>query len=313
MASLANPADMRAYIVERLVGATGEPDHVVSAARTLAERALPAIRVGLGSSLSTPVGVEIDGVELARLASSRPASDDHGALSVVSSAGSPDALILSIDAQGVAILVSALFGGDPDLPVAPIERALSPTEIEVATMAFVEVAKAINGTGPRSFGLNLPLPPALAGADVETCVIRDGPAVRIGLAITTGRTSGRLALFMPQRLLLKNRGDAGASVPVGRAASDNDWGERFGEEVMRSSVALQATMPLVRMTLAEVACLQAGQVIEFGDGAQSAAKLSARHKTLFVCEFGKLGQNYTVRIRQPFDARQDLIDGLVER
>ena len=54
-----------------------------------------------------------------------------------------------------------------------------------------------------------------------------------------------------------------------------------------------------------------GQVIELEGDAQSQAKLSARQKTLFVCEFGKLGQNYTVRIRHPFDAGQDFIDGLV--
>ena len=45
--------------------------------------------------------------------------------------------------------------------------------------------------------------------------------------------------------------------------------------------------------------------------AQSKALLSARQKTLFVCEFGKLGKNYTVRIRHPFDAGQDLMDGLL--
>jgi len=41
------------------------------------------------------------------------------------------------------------------------------------------------------------------------------------------------------------------------------------------------------------------------------ARLSARGQTLFVCEFGKLGQNYTVRIKHPFDAGQDFIDGLM--
>ncbi|TIL62581.1 MAG: flagellar motor switch protein FliM, partial [Mesorhizobium sp.] len=43
----------------------------------------------------------------------------------------------------------------------------------------------------------------------------------------------------------------------------------------------------------------------------SHARLSARDKTLFVCEFGKLGQNYTVRVRHPYDAGQDFIDGLM--
>ena len=37
-----------------------------------------------------------------------------------------------VDADAIAVVVSALFGGDPDLPIAPIERELSPTEIEVA-------------------------------------------------------------------------------------------------------------------------------------------------------------------------------------
>ena len=33
MASPASPAEMRAYIIERLVGETGEPDRVTDAAR----------------------------------------------------------------------------------------------------------------------------------------------------------------------------------------------------------------------------------------------------------------------------------------
>ena len=41
MSSPASPAEMRAYIIERLVGETGEPDRVIEAARALAERAMP--------------------------------------------------------------------------------------------------------------------------------------------------------------------------------------------------------------------------------------------------------------------------------
>ena len=38
MASPASPAEMRAYIIERLVGETGEPDRVTDAARGAVER-----------------------------------------------------------------------------------------------------------------------------------------------------------------------------------------------------------------------------------------------------------------------------------
>ena len=55
----------------------------------------------------------------------------------------------------------------------------------------------------------------------------------------------------------------------------------------------------------------ASELIEFDAEAQSQAKLSTRQKTLFVCEFGRLGQNYTVRVRHPFEAGQDVMEGLV--
>ncbi len=69
-------------------------------------------------------------------------------------------------------------------------------------------------------------------------------------------------------------------------------------------------MPLSRMTLGQLAQLRPGQVIEIEQSAQANAQLSARDRTLFVCEFGKLGQNYTVRIRHPYDAGQDFMDSL---
>ena len=309
MASPASPAETRAYIIERLIGDTGEPDHVTEAARALAERALPAIVRGLSETLAVTVAIELKTVELSRLAAARPNGEGH-AMTIAASASSPDALVLTMDPQAVAVIVSALFGGDPDVAVAPIARGLSPTETEVATLVFEEIAKAVNGSGDRAFEFKLPLPAAISGADLKKHVIRDGPGVRAVFAVSTPAGSGKIALTMPQRVLLKHRGRNGAA-QESAAGPAAQWRQRFSEEVMRSTVDLQATMPLGRMTLAEVAGLHEGQVIEIEAEAQSQVRLSARQKTLFVCEFGKLGQNYTVRIRHPFDAGQDFIKGLM--
>ncbi len=302
---------MRAYIVERLVGEIGEPDHIVDTARSLAERALPAIRQGLADNLSAPLQVEITGVELVRFSEARPSGADNHAMTVASSPSSPDALILMMDPNALALCVSTLFGGDPDLTVTPIERPLSPTEVEVASMAFEEVAKAINGSGARAFEFRMPLPFAITGAELRKFVIRDGPAVRVSFSVASKTTSGSLSLTMPQRVLLKHRSDGAQFVAGAPAAAETEWRERFNEEVMRSAVSLEATMPLASMTLGELSTIQLGQIIEFEESAQSSARLSSRNKTLFVCEFGKLGQNYTVRIRHPFDAGKDLIEGLM--
>lgn len=307
MASPANPADMRAYILERLVGDIGEPDHVIEAARALAERAIPAVLQGFADCLAAPVGVELRNVELARFADARPEDATGHAMTIAASASSPDALILLLDPGAIAVAVSTLFGGDPDQPVAPIERELSPTEIEVATMLFGEFAKAINGSGARAFDIRFPLAPSITGVDLRKQIVRDGPAVRIVFAVFTPAGSGKLTVLMPQRVLLKHRGNGGSA----EAAPNADWRAKFNEEVMRSSISLEATMPLSRLTLGEIAGFEEGQVIELDAGAQAQARLSARNKTLYVCEFGKLGQNYTVRIRHPFDAGQEFMDGLV--
>jgi flagellar motor switch protein FliM len=307
MANPATPAEMRAYIIERLVGETGEPDRVTDAARSLIERSAGAIRDGLKQNLSLDMTIELTSVELSRMADAKPDGEGH-AMMVAASPSSPDALVMTIDADAVALVVSALFGGDPGIAVAPIMRDLSPTEIVVASRVFEEIAKGLGQAGDKALDVTMPLPPAMSGVDLKKHILRDGPGVRIVLAISMPAGAGSVVLTVPQRLLLKGAGSGAASQKAGPAGQ---WRQRFSEEVMRSGVELQATMPLARMTLGQITGLQVGQLIEFEGEAQSQAKLSARQKTLFVCEFGKLGQNYTVRVRHPFDAGQDIMDGLV--
>lgn len=308
MTSPASPADMRTFIVERLVGETGEPEQVLAAARALAERAVPAIVAGLHENMAVAVAMEVTGVEIVRFIEVRPLETNH-AMTIAASASSPDALVLSIDNDALAVVVSTLFGGDPQEAVPPIARELSPLETEVATMVFEQVAQAVNGSGPRAFEFKLPLPLAITGKEMMKHPLRDGPAVQVTFSVATPASRGTMALTMPQRVLLKHRGDTGAAA-TGQAPA-TEWRDRFSEEVMRSTVTLEATMPLGRLTLGDLAGFEKGQVIELEETAQTQARLSARGKTLFVCEFGKLGQNYTVRIRHPFDAGQDFIDGLL--
>jgi flagellar motor switch protein FliM len=312
MSSPGTPAETRAYIVERLVGDTGEPDHVIEAARNVAERALEPISEGLAMALSGVLALELKTVELARLAEARPAEGTRAAMVVVASSSSPDALVMTIDAQAVAILLNVMFGGDPDLPVAPIERDFSAIELEVAALALNEFAKGVNGSGARSMDIRFPLPALVSSAvELKKLVLRDGPAVRACFSIGAGSSPGRVDLYMPQRVLLKHRGRPGAAGSQEEPAQPGEWQASFGKEVMRSGVRLEATMPLGAMTLDELTGLTVGQIIELPVEARSEARLLAKGNTLFVCEFGRLGQNYTVRVRHPFDAGQDLMDNLL--
>lgn len=301
--SLRNP------IVERLIGDTGEPEHIIRAARSLGLRALPAIRDSLNEQVSYPIEIELETVALARMADARRPNVENDALVVAASATSPDALMLIADSQAISLLVSALFGGDPDMRVLPILRPLTMIEMELTSVVFEATAKALNGSGVRALSIKFPMPAAISGQDLKKLVIRDGPAVRMSFKLVAPSGEGSFTVMMPQRVLLLHRGDG--SLDADEGSQKERWHARFSEEVMRSAVRLEATVPLSSMTLGELSSLFVGQVIEMPETASTSTVLSAHRKPLFTCEFGKLGQNFTVRITEPFEQGKDFIDGLM--
>ena len=293
-------------ILEQLVGETGEPERVLDAARSLAQRSLPALRLGLNAELASPLDVEIEDVAITRFVDAKPASGSFSAVTVAASQTSPDALVLAADASAASLLLAALFGADADQPIEAITREPTATELDIVAMAFERFAQVVNGSGERSMTIALPLPQPLAGKELDRLVLRDGPAVTIRFKLVLPGGAGFISVTMPQRVLLQHRAVEGAEdsgAPV--------WRTRFGEEIMRSSVDLVATVEMERMTLGAIAALQVGQVLALPEGAQAATRLSARGRTLYICEFGKLGQNYTVRVSSDYDAGKDFIDGLL--
>lgn len=290
-------------IVERIVGETGEPGAIVEAARGLSARVLPALAEALAQAIAPPLCLELETVAVARIAEARP--DGEGfALAIAASEASPDALILTLDPAACGLLVALLFGSDADAPAPAMGRDLSPTETDICSLAFEAIAAALNGSGERALALRLPVPPAIAGQELRKLALRDGPGVQITFSLGTQANRGRLALTMPQRLLVKYRTAGAEHLPPAT------WTERIGAEVRRTDVTVRATMPLARMTLSQLAALEPGQLIAFQDDAVSQVRLSARQKTLFVCDFGKLGSNYTVRVRHPFENGSALLQAL---
>ncbi len=242
MATPAAPAEMRAYIIERLVGETGEPGRVTDAARGLIERAVPAIRDALKQNLALDLAVEPASVELSRMADAKPDGEGH-AMMVAASPASPDALVLTMDPDAVALIVSALFGGDPGIAIIPISRDLSPTETVVASRVFEEIAEGAAALPATSRSIRA----AAAASDQRRRAEEAHTARRAGRThrarhLHRRHGVGRIVLTMPQRLLLKGAGADGSQ----KAGPAGQWRQRFSEEVMRSGVELRATMPLAQ-------------------------------------------------------------------
>jgi len=304
-----SPASAPSSIIERLIGATGDPEEVVRAGQAVAERILKPLRAGLEDSASEPVAVEIEAVAVERTTEILVGAGPHDALTVGSSTASPDALSIRLEAKAISVLVNALFGAEAEIAAGGIERDLSPVEIEVANLVCRLVAVAYNGFNAPARRIKLPLAPVVSGESLKEFAVRDGPGLRIDFAVGAEPERGRVSLFMPQRVVLQRGGDE--ADPALAEALSAEWAARFNEEVMRARVTLQATLSVGRMTLGQVAAFRRGHVIELSRTAPTETRLSARNRQLFVCEFGRLDENYTVRIKTPVAESQDIIDGLV--
>ncbi|GHC64636.1 FliM/FliN family flagellar motor switch protein [Limoniibacter endophyticus] len=302
-------AEKRALIIERLIGDTGEPGQIVRAARKMGERVLPSVSKTLAELLPAPVEIEISAVEVTRFSEALRGLSQSSALLIAASSSSPDALVMHLEAQGVAILVNALFGGAVDDEVEVHDKALSPTELDVASLIFKPFAEALNGSGKRALDLKMPLPEPINGQGLKKQSLRDGPAVHLALTLTLGANSGVLHLYMPQRVFLQHRGNAIAD-EAGNEPKE-DWSEKFSGEIKRSKVSMEAQIMLGRLTLAQIADFHAGQVLPLDIGAMESVLLKAGSSKLFSCEFGKLGDQYTVRVREPFDAERDLMNEIL--
>ncbi|MCV0407030.1 MAG: hypothetical protein K5872_12460, partial [Rhizobiaceae bacterium] len=220
------PAMMQASILERLTGETGDPAHLVETARSLCRRGCPPFAQALARELGAPVEVELGDVEIARMGEAVSERGANDALVLAASAASPDALVMRLDPDAVSLAVGVLFGADPDMPVAAIERDLSSTEIEVAAIVFDCLAKALDGSGERGLRIRFPLGAPVSGEEAAKVALRDGPAVRMTFSLFTPAGSGRLTLTMPQRLLLKPRGEGGVANEADRARQP-EWANRF--------------------------------------------------------------------------------------
>jgi flagellar motor switch protein FliM len=301
-----SPAALRGMLIERLVGETAEPDKVTSAARALGERALPPIAKAISGLVPSTLQFELESVELGRIGEMFQTGSDVEPLTVAAAANSPDALLMSMDEACVSMFTGLLFGAGPDAPIARIERPLSATEREICGLLFQRVAEALNGSGTRAMNVRFPLPKPILGEDRRKQVYRDGPSARLIYRMFNEGGSGRMCVTMPQRIVLTPRGNDEA--PMGAAGQ---WQARFGGEIMRSKVNVEATIPMGTLTLGQIASLVEGQVLEMPAESPGDTRLSARDKTLFVCEFGKLGQHYTVRVKHPFDPEADLMNNLL--
>ncbi|MDR7028566.1 flagellar motor switch protein FliM [Rhizobium rosettiformans] len=220
--------------------------------------------------------------------------------------------VLACGNSFVITLMENLLGALPETIQEPIERPLSQIELDLAVMVYDKIANVLR-SGVNAAGGFEPLLEKAHNAEDRPKPEEDHVdeyAVTVKLGITLGTVTSEFYLIIPQKALLKTVVTMPKSKGQG-GKSKKEWQEQIAEQVRRSQVTLEARIRLDSLTLSTVSRLVAGDVIPFRDKGDVMVDVSANGKNLYVCEFGRAGENYTVRVKDNVSSEDEILKHLM--
>ncbi|WP_377294107.1 FliM/FliN family flagellar motor switch protein [Rhizobium sp. SG2393] len=211
----------------------------------------------------------------------------------------------------IITMMEALLGADPKRIPEPRARRLSAIELDIATMVFDKIGEVLrtsaNATGGfetfvgRPYNIEERRP-------TEEGVINPHAAV-IRMTIGIGATLSVFSVIVPQQTLLKTEVVVPKSVQARKGR--NAWSEKLEEQVRRSSVTLEARISLESLSLDTISRLQPGDIIPFRDAQDVRVDVNANGRDLYVCEFGRAGVRYTVRVKDTHGSDEDIFNHIM--
>ena len=211
----------------------------------------------------------------------------------------------------IITLMENLLGALPETIDTPAARPLSKIELDLAVMVLDKIGNVLRSgvNAPGGFEPFIERPRNAsdrnrpAGEDDEFAVV-------IRMTIGIGAISSEFAIVVPQKALLKTVISFPKSSNQG-GRGQKEWTEQITEQVHRSNVTLEARIRLDTLTLNTISRLMAGDVIPFQDKGDVKVDVSANGRDMYVCEFGRAGANYMVRVKDNISTDDELLQHLM--
>jgi flagellar motor switch protein FliM len=204
-----------------------------------------------------------------------------------------------------------MLGAVSDSIEEPEPRPLSKIELDVAAMIFDRVSGVLSTAVGDGNGYEPVIGPAynVEGRKATADGSEDTFAATVKMSVGIGPVLSTFYLVAPQQALLKSKIEPPR--PASIAKSRKEWSDQLSEQVRRSKVTLQARIRLESQTLDTVSRLQAGDIIPFHDANDVRVDVSANGSKLYVCEFGRSGARYTVRVKDTYGSEDELLQHII--
>lgn len=214
----------------------------------------------------------------------------------------------------VMALMERMLGAMPETIMEPEVRPLSQIELDLSALVLERMGGVLRSGVNAAGGFEPTIDPPFNATGKSTAEeeISGLFGLLIRMKVEIGKVASEFVLIIPQRTLLKTT--IITPKPSAQALKkQEEWLELITEQVKRSQVTLEARIRLQTLSLQTVSRLVAGDVIPFRDKDRDdiCVEVSANGSNMYNCEFGRAGENYTVRVKNNVSTDDEILRHLM--
>ncbi|TXR47218.1 FliM/FliN family flagellar motor switch protein [Phyllobacterium endophyticum] len=266
--------------------------------------------IRIAARTDVAIGTDFSGIEALEREAIAEAVRSAALVGMVPATKWGSQLILAADRGFVDCSVEALFGAGASNDSAAEKRPLTSVDLGVVRQIFAEVTASLDHMFSGASEPLFQIGELVEAAHLAPATLGETRMICCTLALRVSGRSGYLRILLP-RSSFKPMQEAIARL-LRRPAhhSDPTWAKKLRLEVSRARIDVEAYLQQGTMTLEQISLLQPGQVLHLPKDAIDQVRLRSGKQALYRCRLGKTGSAFTVRITDPVNEEEDLLDEL---
>lgn len=222
-------------------------------------------------------------------------------------------LLIGVDRRFVFSLVEAAIGGDGSETPFESDRPFSTFELQLAQKILEMAANSLQTSFSQVVPTTFKIEKVESKLEFSALGPRNIPSVVTQLLFQVIDQGGRMFVLIPQSAIYNMRNKLGQERSISSSSGDPGWARRMQSGVAKTEVTLTAVLEGRSMTLAEIAALRPGQVLELNSTPTSLITLESGTEQVFLGRLGQSNGYFSVVVEQPAVKKEETLEDVLSQ
>ncbi len=219
-------------------------------------------------------------------------------------------LLLIADRSFVDCGIEALFGSGASHETGAANRPLTAVDLGIARQIFADVTASLDHMFAGGNDILFQIGDLVEADHLAPATITETRMICCSIVLKAAGRSGQIQILLPRSSFRPMQDAIARLLRQPAHHSDPAWAKKLRLEVSRARIDIEAYLQQGSMTLEQIALLHPGQVLHLPKDAIDQVRLRSGRQSLYKCRLGKTGSAFTVRITDPINEEEDLLDEL---